>query len=463
MPVITDDEHAKRKAKYVAKYGYKITIPGLEDIIHVGMPDPMTLAENKRWQKREYDTFTKERFEELQRMKEKKKLQFDNIMRSPSPPVMQNLGSILCALDDAQDCLSTLACIGRLASAIAPRLLGKILAGPIGLVMSASDALNLMNALPQYCLGMKAGKRRMNTLSKASPKKNKAKAKLADRLRKAMPKQGDWIQALQTTDQIFGFGVSLGPLVGLAQDILFGTMRFKEGEYVHIEVPDFDFPEWRRRGSRFFKSAGAWWTVAQNLPAGDALTMIVAQDLSNQLAADLLEESKVLEQIPDLSKVEIKAPVPNDPLTLELIAEQGLELDDVIGWPQTNTKWATVEECQEASMWGAVGTLEDFVRENKHRFEGLMGGFCANMAAMFIIAAWDDTGRPEYKVAPSMHTASTFAENGLAMAPLQPLSKFKDFAGYLHMNDQAGYYPSLKETVDYCKGPANIKLINYGR
>lgn len=191
--------------------------------------------------------------------------------------------------------------------------------------------------------------------------------------------------------------------------------------------------------------------------------MIAAQNLANQIAAPIMNAWNPLDYLPALAHTEIMAPVPTDPLTVEVIEEAGLKVRDTVGWPQTNRAWATVQECQEASMWGAVGTLKRFTRDNQHNFAGLMGGFCANMGAMFMMSAFSDDEKCEYDYTPSMKLATIFAENGLAMDPDQPRYKFRDFAGYLHMNDKSGYSPSFEEAVDYCNGPAQIKLITYGK
>ena len=41
-PKMTTEEFKKMKAEYVAKHGYTMTVPGLSDIVHIGVPNKMT-------------------------------------------------------------------------------------------------------------------------------------------------------------------------------------------------------------------------------------------------------------------------------------------------------------------------------------------------------------------------------------------------------------------------------------
>jgi len=254
MPKFTDQGYSISKAKYVAEKGYTVTVPGLSDIIHWSAPEPMTEQEAMDWKKRNWKAFSPERREELRKIKAKKKERYQAMLASPTPEFVTNAGSILTSLDDAQDCISTLAFVGRVAAKLAPRVLSKFFTGPVGWLLLANDVLNLIISLGQYPFMPMGSKRLAEQCTSSHPFSKKAKVARARKLRSWKPTKGDVIQLLQTTDQVFGVGISLGPIVGFFQDIVSGTVRTIMGQPVSVRWPWSSPPLWAMPAFRSLKS-----------------------------------------------------------------------------------------------------------------------------------------------------------------------------------------------------------------
>ena len=151
-----------------------------------------------------------------------------NMLKSPTPQLANNLGVIMTALDDVQDFTTSVGVVFRLLGRVAP-ILDTVAVGAFT-VGAWLNRLNMMNRLTggetaTVCrLVRELGKTSSKTLVKADVDK---------RMRRALPSKGEVLEVLQTTDNLFGVGISLGPIVGLAQDAIFGAftgapIRFKE-------------------------------------------------------------------------------------------------------------------------------------------------------------------------------------------------------------------------------------------
>lgn len=460
LPKFTDDEYSRQKAAYVAKNGYTITLPGLSDIIKIRTEDPMTTEESGWWNNKQYDKFGPQRLEEIRRQKQKRLEKYQAMLASPTPAVVSSAGSVLTAIDDAQDAISTLAVIGRLGARIAPKAIGKLLEGPVGVVATAADVLNLIQAVPQACMSPMFGKRRAETLTKASPKHVRASAKTAARMAKYSPNKGDWIQALQTTEQMIGFGISLGPLVGLAEDILAGTVRVTQGKPVKIKFPVPDFKHWIRAAEKVLKAGPLLWGIPHYTDEDEILQWTAAMHLAYQAVFDIQDQWNALDAVEDVATAEVKALQPWHTLTKEVIAEGPLPLSQVVGWPQTGRVWSRIQDIADATEPVAQRNLEQFVTRNKHSWRGYTGAHCMVQGGLFAVATWEGEEQIVYEYSGTSQTAITMLLHAQRLDPNQPIEKFTDFVQYMQYNDSIGHTPSMQEINSYCAGPAAIKLQN---
>ncbi|GAI12266.1 unnamed protein product, partial [marine sediment metagenome] len=250
-PEFTDAKFREKKAGYVKEHGYSITIPKFRDIVHMGLHKPMTEGEKVLWYSGRKMEIGKSRQIELYYQKQRSKERYQKMLASPIPNVITNITSVLAAVDDTQDAIISLAAIGRIACVFLPKIIVRFLAWPIGLLWFIAAIMGLLIgpsacALnPMQCkrymrmkLAMRAktlkGKSRtMGKRVKAAAKYEKARLKAGLKgyatSGKFYPSFSEAIQMAQVTDNIWGVGLSIGPLFGCAYDLISGGVRWAIG------------------------------------------------------------------------------------------------------------------------------------------------------------------------------------------------------------------------------------------
>ena len=218
LPKFTTDEFEKRRTDYQAKYGNTVNIPGFQDVIHI-IPQAKISAEemaaHKFAQKRKLPSPLSP--QQLQLLTYKK-ARFLRALATSTPKWLRTYGSVATALDNVEDALVVLGWLGRVAIKAAPRLLGRAVP-VVGWVLLGADMFNAVNLISWITFAAKGGKRNLEALAERNPFHAKAKAARAAKLKRAMPSFGEYLEILQTTDQLFGVGLCLGGLMGMVQDL----------------------------------------------------------------------------------------------------------------------------------------------------------------------------------------------------------------------------------------------------
>jgi len=459
LPTLTTEKFTKMRHDYIEKHGYTITIPGLSDIIKIPIYDPMTEEEETHWKRRRYDLIPPARREEITKIKEAKKRRFVGMLGSPIPTVVRNAGSVLTAVDDAQDALSTIGVIGMLGRRIAPRAVGGFLTGPTGMVLAAADILNMVQQISMTCQAPLMGKNAARANARASTTKNKGRVSSAARLSKHLPGKGDVIQALQTSEQIWGLGICLGPVLGLVQDIAFGTALSLVGKKVNVDLPVPDLTYWFRAALKVAKSASVLWGYPHATDHELNLHSIAALQLSYQALMTEINQWHPLDHIIDVTDIQIQAPVPTNILTLEVIEEAGKRLEDVCGWPQTDTLWAPLQMIMDISEQIARDNLAMQLKANKHTWTGYASGIAAVDSAQYFLATLEGEPLVEEDMAPSIKIAMNMLHHNTTLSPINDDSKFQLFADWMQRHDDDNTQPTIREIQDFCQGSAGIALL----
>ena len=206
MPKFNNEQYLEAKKTYVAQHGYTITIPALSDIFHFGKPAPMTPMERYEWSQKNWDYFSDDRLAELEKDKQHKKDRMLAMLAGPTPELFAKLGAILTAVDDAQDAISTLAVVLRVARKMAPKAVQRLIAGPLGLLLTVNDILNLITSLGSVITFAGFAKKTKDHVTASNPFSKKARIKRWKKTWTPKITFADVIQAAQTTDQVFGVG-----------------------------------------------------------------------------------------------------------------------------------------------------------------------------------------------------------------------------------------------------------------
>ena len=227
---------------------YEITIPAWNDIIHITVPPTWTREERQQMTDADYYTRilgltldeasarsgrTVEQIQDSLSQKE----EYDiyrlravetaiAMSRSPAPEIAQNLGTIMTALDDIQDFTTTVGVITRVLGRVSPAM-NKIAYASF----TVGELLNQLSLMNKLTGGEKAVICRLVRDLKKMSTKTTIKADVAKRMKRLFPSKGEALEILQTTDSLFGVGVSLGPIVGVIQDVFWGAATGAETRF----------------------------------------------------------------------------------------------------------------------------------------------------------------------------------------------------------------------------------------
>lgn len=370
----TTKEFDQKKLEYNAKYGYNINIPGFSDVFKLGLDTPPTEQELFLYKSDRPGELSTRRWQEIKALKRKKKESFLRMMSSPTPSWMMNIGSAMTFLDDANDTLGTLAVAARFTAHMLPKYLGKILLGPAGWLLTAADIANIGMTLSRLPIRAVAIKAHLHKSLAMNPFNKKARVARAAKLRSVSLSKGEAIEALQVTSNIFGVGLCLGPIVGLVQDIAFGTYRVLQGKKVTISTDWPPLAAHEAMGLNYFKAAQQLWTGGQELSDDDHARSVLAFNAAIQMAYPITKFWYSMDKISDLNNIEIQAPMPIEPLTLEILSFNHIDPRKTRGWPHLNKEWATPMELWDASESLITKSLLEYCIRNKHNQMGLMTG-----------------------------------------------------------------------------------------
>ena len=155
--------------------------------------------------------------------------------RSPIPELVANYGTVMTAIDDVQDFATTVGVLARIFGRVFPPA-NEIAVG----AFTVGELLNRLSLVNKLTGGEKAVVCRLVRDLKKMSTKTTIKADVSKRMKRLFPSKGETLEILQTTDQFFGIGISLGPLVGLVEDVYFGAftgapLRFKKWKMTDSE------------------------------------------------------------------------------------------------------------------------------------------------------------------------------------------------------------------------------------
>ena len=501
LPKFSDEKFEKAHDAYVKKNGYTINVPAFDDIIHYKAFKPLTDQETKLWtgkipvsemplversgeeiaalllagkgrvsakrtmnaeEQKEYRRNAKnmippERRADIAAEKKKKKDRFMAMLASPSPKILRSAGSIAVAIDNAQDAISTLAVIGMITAAVAGGTTAALLAGPVGMIAGTAALLNLINPMKymKWPRGRtktgRAAKKDLEKFSDKNPFSKKARAKFTENLKKFRPKTGNAVEALQVTDNLFGIGISLGPIIGLIQDILSGSARYISGAKVKIKEPPNPFPAHIQKAMGCVKSTAAWhgfkWQSDMSLEA----TSLISANLALQAITPYMQDWNPFDQVEDLEHVQIEAPRPTDPLTIEIIAESGHSIDEVCNWSQNGERWISIGEIMDSTAQQATDNLRHFAEQNRNSVEAFIAVQNAHDFALGMIEAIEGPGSVETVYSRAERIVITILDQGWVYPDNITEAQIEKFEDWVYVHELMNTQPNYKDIWRYAE------------
>lgn len=482
-PRFTTDEFKAAKAKILATEGSTITVPGLEDIIQIHGVDPMTQDEEKAWKKKDWNYFPQRRLWDLQEKKRKSRERYLAMLHSPTPTVSMNAGAILTSLDNAQDALTVMSVLGRIAIKLAPRILGRAIAGPVGWIMTAADILNLGMMIGRNMtapgMGYMAGKRAGESMTDGNPFSTKARVARAERVKKWFPTKGNLIELAQVTQNVFGVGISLGPIVGLMQDIMMGGIRSILGQPVQFNFKNVtpgsttdkagSAARFQRRNTPPHTSPALY--PAATVPKAMSLIMASGYQPDDELLMELMtahylsqqelfsnnEGWNALDAVQDVSTCNIIAPSTRSAIAQEIIDEENAGAGHMGGWPHQGAAWAPISDIVNHYDTPANDFLAWAMARHNNNWIGHAIGQMATGSHFYTMG--NTNGQSQIKVG---HTAPaewlyTFTYYGLYPDPANPTEKLQELADKLNDNEITGEQYNLQDWLKFCQD-RNIRI-----
>lgn len=395
IPRFTNEEFEKMRADYIAKYGYTVYVPGWDDIIHLPLEESFTDQEEIHWGAKDWDFFTPERLATLKSIKAMRKKAYQRLLGSPQPRILRNRGSLLTAIDNNQDALSTLSMIIRIAMPLLPRVFQRLMTGPVGWIMTINDILNLCSYAMTPERSALRTKRIKDAITDKNPFSTKARYKRAMKIYNTTLTKGNLIEALQTTDQVFGYGISLGAVMNLPFDMAFGFVRTLEGQKVTITKPISKPIKWVSRASLAWKSLTTLYTTEGVLGLIDHAPMLI---LSHMVSVAMQAAMPVLDPLNIVhvdEGYEVEALQPKKSYLKEVMQEEGDDPEKFTGWPLTNTRWASCTRIASEGAAVASKTFKRYCDDNRYSMEGFYCATRASEGALYALSATSKGGGVE--------------------------------------------------------------------
>lgn len=462
-PNFSDDEFDARRRKAVKESGYKVRIPGLEEILHLPAEEPMTVEEEKEWRKPGHGNIPLARKRELENMQKVRRDRYQAMLRDPTPDILRSRSSIMAAIDDAQDVLSTVGVLGRLLLPVLPRVIAGVVGGPIGWIMTGALLLNLMTNLMTPGIPSREAKRRHNRLSQHNPFTQKGRAGMARAVADRRLHSGNLIEAAQVTDNIWGVGVCLGPLMSLPATIGSGLFRMATGEDVEWSIPPTNWPHWRAVAGRAMHSMSAFWGDAPFLSDDETAAMVFAGHFAQQAfpATEVLCEG--VANVKDVHNLETCAPSPTNLLTREVIEQAGDNVDRYVQWPSTGEKWSNINTLTDKTLPKAMAQIHDFYDRNSHNLLGYYTGAYAGESGLYTMENTGGTGsvKTSYTI-PARACTGLLNMNyrlpgDVTSAQLEKLGRYLDYL------EETGYEPDafgiVKHVLSYARRRCGLRFI----
>ena len=354
-----------------------------------------------------------------------------NLLASPTPELFKNIGTIMTALDDVQDFTTTVGVLSR--------ILGRVFKPAELLAIGAFTVGEFLNRLTMMSAITGIEKAVICHLVKDlkhSSRFSTIKEDVDKRMRRLFPSQGEVLEILQTTDQLFGVGISLGPLVGLVEDVIFGypigaETRFKEWKIsdrekaVLLNIADrFIHPE--KGFDMAFKDIARWGESAANIIItgdyhewNDFATSLVTTITNNvQVRCTKVKEAAIsVWEI--ITGQQASTPKKTKLETKFFLQRLGVDPSRVDAWPVPGLgQTATIQEIMNAYSSQAQKVLEYWRNKLGVSNEGLFLDACVKEIGLHAAAMFcDDAGVITESLHPSVLIFLHAVESGLNPPP----------------------------------------------
>lgn len=408
----TTEEFDRKRAEYVAKYGYTMHIPGFTDIVKFDLGNPPTADEVKQYKAKNITALGQSRYNDIQKLMAKKKESFLRMMASPTPTWINNIGTTMTFMDDVNDAAGTLSAVCRIGAHLLPRTLGKLLMGPAGWALTIADIAQVANTLMQSPLTTLTRKSDLAKASATNPFCKEARASRSKRLKRIKPSKGEIIEALQVTKNLFGVGLCLGPLVGAFVEAFTGPFRVLSGKTVTVKWPIPELSSLELRAMEGLEACQQLNTGGQELSQEDHMKTYAVANMATQVLYPLFQQYHPLDKIDGIENILRTPRAVTDPLTQLLFEEQGIDHTQRIGHLHANHNPTSASELMDIGFDLNPASFDEFANLSKHTYTGLIGSQSVNDFAQNSLALLEGEESVELDYHPVEKACFKIMDNG---------------------------------------------------
>jgi len=456
----TNAEFNLKKAEYVAKYGYEMHIPGFSDIVKIDLKRPPTDEEVKLYRKKDIDALGAHRYEEIKSIMAAKKQSYLRMMGSPTPTWISNIGTTMTLLDDINDSLGTLSVVLRTIAHLLPATIGKALMGPAGWALTLADIVNVAMTISNAPVTYLTAKADLAKSMATNPFCKEAKVKRAKRLKKLKPGKGEIIEALQVTQNIFGIGLSLGPLLGAFLEAFTGPYRVLTGKKVTVKWPIPDLTQLEADSIQAIYAASVLNQGGQELSPEDHTKTYLAAEAATQVLYPLFLEYHPLDMIDGLENLILPAKKPKDPLTKLLFDQEGLAWPSNTGHLHTNSQYVSAGELMDVADGRIEASFQEYTQTQKHTLLGQLGMQSVNSFSENALALWEGEDQVEIALHPVAKACFKLIDHGFSMAPTTNDKQRQCFADFIMYPPAKNAEWTFFEIIRLICPKCGIKLIS---
>lgn len=233
----------------------EISIPQWDDVLHVRSRVPLSPEDRDEWRASRREGRAPELPDDVLTELARRENRIESMRRSAQPEYAQSWGSMMTALDNVQDFLASVSVGARVVTKVGAKVGVRALPG-VGWVKNGADLLNLAMfvgnlALPAFaalCHGPRqgleaaiatglvraSGKGLVSVLAGVNPLARVWRVGATASISRRIGAVGSALVVAQTTDQLWGKGVSLGPLVGYVMENVYAAEAQRRGEPIQL-------------------------------------------------------------------------------------------------------------------------------------------------------------------------------------------------------------------------------------
>jgi len=453
---MTTEDFRKKKEAYNAKYGYKIHIPGFDDIFKWDTTPEPTQEELEQYRKKDVFSLGEVRFEAIKRLMAKKRENFLRILSSPAPDIVQNATSILTALDDVNDTLGTFVVVGRIAARRLPSIAFKLFAGPAGWALTAADIAGLALDLTRTPFKSRNIQHEINETVRDHPFSKKAKIRRLNKIKRLKLTKGEIIEGLQTTENMFGIGISLGPIFSLLTDIPSGLYRHAKGEKVTLVGLPAPLLWFDKIWSKMLKHA-AYLSTGIPIELDQEMTKsMVASNLAIEIYRAQFSDMSPFDVLPELDEMLLSPAVPEHPSTKLVVAnELGSALAHT-GWPFSSHKYISPKHIFEEGHDHLWYNIRKWRERNSRDLEAMVGAQNAGEAGLNIMGALEGDDALDLEYEPVAMSILALLNQGYRFPPDVTQAQLDAWAGTVDTKYLADGKLRFDDALDIAAGTAGF-------